>query len=89
LRTNIESLLQRPYENTRDKQVKRLSLQLLALKLFINESGLAENLRGTTGGEEKGVQVFRAVSQINHVKAGLEYLLRARMSITKTLKVRS
>ena len=41
LRTNIENLLQRPYENMRDKQVKRLSLQLLALKLFINESGLA------------------------------------------------
>jgi hypothetical protein len=42
LRTDIESLIQRLDENTRDKQVKRLSLQLLALKLFINESELGD-----------------------------------------------
>ena len=34
------------------------------------------------------MRVFGAISQISNVKAGLGYLLRMHMSITKTLKVR-
>ena len=62
------------------------------ISTFVSQNYLSTNWGlqkqgGNTGGEEKGVCMFRAVIKINNVKAGLGYLLRARMSITKTLKV--